>query len=229
MALLPRLVGESRLGPANALLHTVQELGVVVGPGDRGDPAHRRRDLGGVRRQRAHVRRSRRCSSHGCADARRHAATAETERAASQLKQGFSTVWRTAYVVPIFLIVAMVELTYGAQTVQLVLYAEQQLGLGAEGYGYLLAAAGVGGLLSIVVNARLSTSSAVSRIVVGTAVLFCATQLVYARSDLVVVALLVTVARRHRTGRLRGRRRDDPRARGARRRARPRRWGSTTR
>ncbi len=32
MALLPRLVGEARLGPANALLHTVQELGVVVGP-----------------------------------------------------------------------------------------------------------------------------------------------------------------------------------------------------
>jgi hypothetical protein len=119
-------------------------------------------------------------------------ATAETERAAAQLKQGFSLVWRTPYVAPIFLIVAMVELTYGAQTVQLVLYADQKLGLGAEGYGYLLAAAGFGGLLSIVVNARLSTSSAVSRIVVGTAVVFCATQLVYARSDLVVVALLIT-------------------------------------
>src|SRR5204863_5449105 len=32
MALLPRLVGEIRLGPANALLHTVQALGVVIGP-----------------------------------------------------------------------------------------------------------------------------------------------------------------------------------------------------
>ena len=32
LALLPRLVGERRLGPANALLHTVQDLGVVVGP-----------------------------------------------------------------------------------------------------------------------------------------------------------------------------------------------------
>ena len=31
MALLPRLVGEVRLGPANALLHTVQALGVVIG------------------------------------------------------------------------------------------------------------------------------------------------------------------------------------------------------
>ena len=32
MALLPRLVGEARLGPANALLHTVQDLGIVAGP-----------------------------------------------------------------------------------------------------------------------------------------------------------------------------------------------------
>ena len=32
MALLPRVVGVARLGPANALLHTVQDLGVVVGP-----------------------------------------------------------------------------------------------------------------------------------------------------------------------------------------------------
>lgn len=191
MALLPRLVGEARLGPANALLHTAQELGVVVGPA-----------IGAILLTVAAtwvafavnaltfvvsallVSRLR----------RRPAAKAagEIERAASQLKQGFSMLWRTAYVAPIFLIVAMVELTYGAQTVQLVLYAQQKLGLGAEGYGYLLAAAGLGGLLSIVVNARLSTSSAVSRIVVGTAVVFCATQLVYARSSVVVVALLVT-------------------------------------
>src|SRR5207248_8482785 len=32
LALLPRLVGVARLGPANALLHTVQDVGVVVGP-----------------------------------------------------------------------------------------------------------------------------------------------------------------------------------------------------
>src|SRR5215212_2917920 len=32
IALLPRLVGETRLGAANALLHTVQDLGVVTGP-----------------------------------------------------------------------------------------------------------------------------------------------------------------------------------------------------
>jgi MFS family permease len=192
MALLPRLVGETRLGPANALLHTVQELGVVVGPAIGAI-------LLGVSATWVPFAVNALTfvvSALLISRLRRRPAAApatEPERATAQLKEGLSVVWRTAYVVPIFLIVAMVELTYGAQTVQLVLYAEQRLGLGAGGYGYLLAAAGLGGLLSVVVNARLSTSSAVSRIVVGTAVVFCATQLVYARSDIVVVALLVTV------------------------------------
>lgn len=192
MALLPRLVGEGKLGPANALLHTVQELGVVIGPAigailltvaatwvafavNAGTFVVSALLIWRLRRRPA------------------TAAAAGDEAAASQLKQGFTAVWRTRYVVPIFLIVAMVELTYGAQTVQLVLYAEQSLGLGAEGYGYLLAAAGLGGLLSVLINARLSTSSAVSRIVVGMAAIFCATQLVYARSETVAVALVVTV------------------------------------
>jgi MFS family permease len=192
MALLPRLVGEGKLGPANALLHTVQELGVVIGPA-----------IGAVLLTVAatwvafavnagtfmvsalliwRLRRRPATAAQGAHDA-----------AGAQLKQGFATVWRTRYVVPIFLIVAMVELTYGAQTVQLVLYAEQSLGLGPEGYGYLLAAAGLGGLLSVLVNARLSTSGAVSRIVIGTAAIFIATQLVYAGSQAVAVALLATV------------------------------------
>src|SRR6516165_3570925 len=32
IAMLPRLVGVARLGPANALLHTVQDLGILIGP-----------------------------------------------------------------------------------------------------------------------------------------------------------------------------------------------------
>jgi MFS family permease len=71
MALLPRLVGETRLGPANALLYTVQALGVVIGPaigaillavapawvafcGERGDLCGlRAADLGNPCRQRS--------------------------------------------------------------------------------------------------------------------------------------------------------------------------------
>ena len=116
MALLPRLVGEARIGPANALLQTVQELGVVVGPA-----------IGAILLTVAATwvafavnALTFVLSALLVAGLRRRPAaraTADTERAASQLKQGFSTIWRTEYVAPIFLIVAMVELTYGAQTV----------------------------------------------------------------------------------------------------------------
>ena len=117
----------------------------------------------------------------------------EGDGAGRQLKQGMRLVWVTPFVVPLLIVVAMVELTYGAQTVQLVLYAEQSLGLGAEGYGYLLAAAGLGGLLSVVVNGRLSTSPRVSGIAIATGVVFCATQLVYAGVNGVVIALVATL------------------------------------
>lgn len=73
----------------------------------------------------------------------------------------------------------MVEFTYGAQTVQLVVYATESLGLGRGGYGVLLAA-GVGGLLSAVSNGALSTSRRVTLIVIGGGLLACATQLAYA-------------------------------------------------
>ena len=44
IALLPRFVGEMRLGAANALLHTVQDLGVVVGCVWRRECDHARRE-----------------------------------------------------------------------------------------------------------------------------------------------------------------------------------------
>ena len=128
MALLPRLVGESRIGPANALLHTVQELGVLVGPA-----------LGAILLTVAATWVAFAVNAFTFAVSavlvsllRRRpapAATVEEGGASSQLKEGFATAWRTPFVVPLFIIVAMVELTYGAQTVQLVLYADQSLGL----------------------------------------------------------------------------------------------------
>ena len=77
---------------------------------------------------------------------------------------------------------------------QLVLYADNELGMGAEGYGWLLAASGVGGVLSAVVNGRLAASTRVSVIVIATALLFIATQFVYAATGAAGIALLATAA-----------------------------------
>jgi len=192
MALLPRLVGESRLGPANALLHTVQEIGVVLGPAigaalllvapdyaaflvNAGSFAFSAALISGIRRGAGRGR------------------TTDARGAGQQFRHGLRTAWSTRFVVPLILVVAAAELVYGAQTVQLVVYADEKLGLGAAGYGWLLAASGVGGVLSAVVNGRLAASTRVSVIVISTAALYCATQLAYAATDVFALALLVTV------------------------------------
>src|SRR6202044_119030 len=77
------------------------------------------------------------------------------EGAASRSAGRIGVASRARLLVPLVAVAGMVELTYGAQTVQLVLYARGPLGLGAGGYGVLLAAAGAGGVLSALVNARL--------------------------------------------------------------------------
>ena len=192
MALLPRLVGEARLGPANALLHTVQDLGVVVGPA-----------IGAVLLAVApnSVAFLVNALTFAVSAAliwtiRRPAVKASAravESARLHLLQGLRTVRATPFVVPLLIVIAMAELTYGAQTVQLVVYAARRLDLGAAGYGYLLAAGGAGGLLSAAVNPRLTTSNHISGIVVGSGALYCATQLAYARVSELVLALAITL------------------------------------
>ena len=192
MALLPRLVGESRLGPANALLHTVQELGVVVGPAIGAILLVVASDFVAFLVNAATFAFSAAMLSTIRRGAGRVAAT-EVGGAGEQLRHGVRTAWATKFVMPLILAVAVVELVYGAQTVQLVLYAESSLGFGSEGYGYLLTALGVGGVLSAVVNGRLAASTRTSVIVIATGALYCATQLAYAATDSVPLALVATV------------------------------------
>ena len=107
---------------------------------------------------------------------------------------GVRAAWTTRFFVPLIAVASMVELTYGAQTVQLVLYARGPLGLGVGGYGVLLAACGAGGVLSALVNARLTMGRRIAFAVVAASVVTCATQFVYAASSVVVVAIVATVA-----------------------------------
>ena len=127
MALLPRLVGEARLGPANALLHTVQDLGVVVGPA-----------IGAVLLAVAPnsvaflVNALTFAVSAALIWTIRRPAVKTSARAVESarlhLLQGLRTVRATPFVVPLLIVIAMAELTYGAQTVQLVVYAALRLG-----------------------------------------------------------------------------------------------------
>ena len=190
MALLPRLAGEARLGPANALLHTVQDLGVVIGP------AIGAILLGVAPAWIAFLANGVTFAISALLIWTIRPDTAPVAGRASgvaQLAGGLRTVRMTAFAQWLIVIVAMVEFTYGAQTVQLVVYATHSLGLGSGGYGVLLTAAGAGGLVSAVANGRLSTSRRVSLIVVVTGSLACATQLAYAGVQVLTIALAVTV------------------------------------
>jgi MFS family permease len=192
MALLPRLVGESRLGPANALLHTVQEIGVVLGPAIGAVIILVAPDYVAFVVNAATFA----FSAIAISTIRRSPvrAASSAEAAGAQLRHGLRTARATRFVAPLIVVIAMAELIYGAQTVQLVLYADNELGMGAAGYGWLLAASGVGGVLSAVVNGRLAASTRVSVIVVATALLFIATQFVYAATGTAAIALLATAA-----------------------------------
>jgi MFS family permease len=190
MGFLPRLVGEIRLGPANALLHTVQDLGVLIGPA-----------IGAILLAVAPGWVAFAVNGATFAVSAALISTMRPDTAPAggytsgvgQLLGGLQTVRTTGYALWLIVIVAMVEFTYGAQTVQLVIYARQSLGLGKGGYGVLLTAAGAGGLVSAVVNGRLSTGRRVSLIVVVAGSLACATQLAYAGFHVLTIALLVTV------------------------------------
>jgi MFS family permease len=190
MALLPRLVGEVRLGAANALLHTVQALGVVIGPA-----------IGAILLAVAPSWVAFAANGATFATSALLISAIPPDRAPAgrhtsgvgQLAAGMRTVRTTAFALWLIVAVAMAEFTYGAQTVQLVVYARQSLGLGSGGYGVLLTAAGVGGLVSAVVNGRLATGKQVSLIVIVAGSLACAAQLAYAGVQALTIALVVTV------------------------------------
>ena len=190
MALLPRVVGEARLGPANALLHTVQDLGVVVGPA-----------IGAVLLAVSSAPAAFIANAATFAVSTllfsmlrpRKAPAGASRGGTAGVLAGLRTARVTPFVLPLFLLVSMVEFTYGAQTVQLVVYADRALGLGTGGYGLLLAASGAGGLISAFFNGQLATAGRLTLIVIGAAALACATQFFYAGSDALSLALLVTV------------------------------------
>ncbi len=191
LSLLPRLVGEGRIGPANALLHTVQDLAVVIGPA-----------IGALLLAVFSAPAAFLVNAATFAVAALLFSTLGTHMVRSTgsrdddgaAAKGLRTARTTRFVIPLTVIVAMVEFTYGAQTVQLVIYASRSLHLGTGGYGLLLAASGAGGLISAVFNGQLATSRRLTLVVVSAAVLACASQFVYASTGVLAVALLLTVA-----------------------------------
>ncbi|HET6625339.1 MAG TPA: MFS transporter [Nocardioidaceae bacterium] len=194
LATLPDIVGESRLAPANALLHVVQDIGVVVGPAigalilATGSPELAFGLNAGTFVWSAVVTMiSVRSRGVGGSDGER------PPSAIALLAEGLVAMRTTQYVSVMTAMTCFGAFTYGAGTVQLVLYTEERLGQGADGYGYLLGAAGLGGVLAASVSNRLAARSKVALPMVISGVVFCGGALLWAGTSMLWLALLIGV------------------------------------
>jgi len=190
VALLPSLVGEARLGRANVLLQRLQGAGAAVGPGFGAIVIAVASDATALVANAAPFA----LSALLIAPIRHGAAPIGAPRTGwAQIAEGLQTAAGTPFGAPLLILAAMPQLTLGAQIVQLVVYAERSLDLGSAGYGVLLAAFGLGGFVSGIGSGRLASSTRVVLIVSAAGALACMTQLVYAATDVLAIALVAAL------------------------------------
>jgi MFS family permease len=191
LAILPPMVGESGLAPANALLHTVFDVSLVAGPAlgagilAAGGPAvaFGFNALSFLAAAITLSAISGRFPGVGAAEA---------PKPWAMFVDGLRAVRDTRAVPILTFLIFLGAFTYGAQTVQLIVYVQERLGEASRGYGYLLAAAGVGGVLGVTISRRLASRSRIAVAMVVSSVLFVGSQLMYAATSVTVVAIVIS-------------------------------------
>jgi hypothetical protein len=173
-ATIPELADEDRLVAANALNGTIENLVVVLGPAvgalvlALGSPALTFGiDAASFAVSAILVSRIR---------ARSRPVDVTEGGAAGPLRQmavGLRAITESTAVRTLVAYTMLVSFVYGTDTVVFVAVSDVQLGTGPEGFGYLLAGLGVGGILTAGVLDRLAASGRLAwLIVIGTA-LYC--------------------------------------------------------
>ncbi len=153
-AMIPQLAGEDDLAAANALNSTIDNLVVIVGPAVgalvllAGSPAAIFA-INGASFLGAAVLVSRLHSRSRPSDVTMGGAASPL----SQVVAGFRALGQSSVVLALVGFSVLASFVYGTDTVLFVYISKYQLGTGTTGYGYLLAALGVGGILAaLVVN-----------------------------------------------------------------------------
>jgi MFS family permease len=173
-ATIPELADEDRLVAANALNGTIENLVVVLGPAvgavvlALGSPELTFAiDAASFAISAALVSRI---------SVRSRPVDVTEGGTAGPLRQmavGLRAITESTAVRTLVAYSVLVSFVYGTDTVVFVAVSDAQLGTGAEGFGYLLAGLGVGGILTAGVLDRLAASGRLARlIVIGTA-LYC--------------------------------------------------------
>jgi len=195
-AVIPQVAGEDDLAAANAINGTIDNLVVVLGPAIgagllvASSPAV----VFGVNAASFAV------SALIVARMRVRSAPVDVSEGGeagplAQMRVGVRAIVDTpAARVPVALC-ALVSFIYGTDTVLFVGVSDQRLGTGPDGFGYLLAGSGVGGIaLAVAVN-RLASSNRLALVITAATVLYCLPTALMAVIHSPVLAFLVQVFR----------------------------------
>ena len=96
-----------------------------------------------------------------------------------QMLVGFSAIGSSATATLLVLYSVVASFVYGVDTVQFIALSREQLGTGADGYGYLLAGLGVGGVLAAGLVNRLAASPRLGGIILLGMAVYCVPTLLF--------------------------------------------------
>ncbi len=163
-ALTPEVVGERDLAAANAIFSALENLVVVIGPGIGGLLLLTGRPVIGVAINAASFAAAAAITAR--LRVRSRGGGAAEGSTIQQLAAGFKALAARPVAVAIILFAALDSAVYGASTV-LYVPLSIRLGTGTDGYGYLLAASALGGVLGASLANRLSGTGRLARVIMG--------------------------------------------------------------
>jgi MFS family permease len=158
-AITPSVVDEQELAGANALMSSLEHVALVIGPAIGGvllllgSPATAFA-LNGM----TFLASALCVLAVTSRRALRSEAEPEDERLRDRVIEGFKSIVSSGEIAVLVTLVGAAAFAYGGELVLLVIVAEQRLGLGTEGIGFLLAAVGVGGIIAAGFTSRLAES-----------------------------------------------------------------------
>lgn len=190
-AFLPKIVDEETLAPANALRSSIESVSLVLGPA-----------IGGILLLLAEPWLA--FSVNAASFVISVVATARVKDRPvrrdgeeelglfAQVAAGSRALTANRRIVVIVGFVAGASFLYGQELVLMVLVAEQRLGIGAEGVGWLEAGVGAGGIAATLLTAKIAATRR-SELLLLAAILACGLPLAaLATTDRVALALLLT-------------------------------------
>jgi MFS family permease len=189
-ALTPEIVGEKELAAANGLFSTLESLTVVLGPAAGGLLLLTGEPVTGVIINAASFLVSAALVLRLRVRARGEASPGEN--AFVQWLGGLRALGRQRVALVLVLFCALDSAIYGASTVVYVPLS-RHLGTGSSGYSYLLAGSALGGVIAAGLANKLSTSSRLAPVILGSIALQSLPYAVTATVDAPVLAFLLQV------------------------------------